>query len=522
MKFTVKVFSIKAEKEKILIYTDLSGEITLCEKVATVGPNEPRVISKTVVSAENGVVLLDRFDGMRDRVFSRFELFALDEKAEGVCYVTDFASDIPENTAPYPKADSIKALTAPKHICDELGIKQGLLNINLSQIMSSVETENTMPYEFNGKTYYFIRPAIEGIDGYIKSVPLCTMILLNSATGYCSTREKALLDKVIHPNFDWEFPSAFISAFNMETEDGLDYYCAFVEFLVERYTRPDGKYGRVGGAIISNEINSQYIWGNAGEMPVEEYMEEYTQAMRFAWLCGQKHCSHFRVYISLDHFWTGVNFTDSEPMRYYSGRKTVELLNELSHRDGNFGWGIAHHPYPEDLNCPDFWNDRCPRFAFDTHKITFKNIEVLEAFLAQEHYLYRGESRRVLFSEQGFNSQNGHFKEITEKQAAAAYILAYMKSRNMGIVDMMTHHNFVDNPHEFGLNLGIYRHDPTKPGSLGEPKPIVESIKAMDSPDEDRAVEMARAFIGEELFDLVLNAPEVIGDENRENILGNA
>ena len=518
----MKVLSIKAEKEKILVYTDFSGEATLRECVATVGPNVPRVISETDVFASDGVIVVPRFGAEGDRVYSRFELFAKGQKADGVCYVTDISADVPENTLPYPQPSTIKTLTAPKYIADELGIQQGLLNINLSQVMSSVETENTMSYEFKNKTYYFIRPVIEGIDGYIKSVPLCTMILLNSATGYSSTGEKALLDKVIHPGFDWEFPSAFISAFNMETEEGVDYYGAFVEFLVERYTRPDGKYGCVGGAIISNEINSQYIWGNAGEMSVEDYMEEYTQAMRLAWICGQKHCSHFRVYISLDHFWTGVNFTESEPKRYYSGRKTVELLNGLSHRDGNFGWGIAHHPYPEDLNCPDFWNDRCPRFAFDTYKITFKNIEVLEAFLAQEEYLYRGESRRVLFSEQGFNSQSGRYKDITEKQAAAAYVLAYLKSKKMGIVDMMTHHNFIDNPHEFGLNLGIFRYDPTKPGSIGEPKPIVESIKAMDTPEEEKAVEMARAFIGEELFDLVLNAPEVQGDENRENVLGNA
>jgi len=44
----------------------------------------------------------------------------------------------------------------------------------------------------------------------------------------------------------------------------------------------------------------------------------------------------------------------------------------------------------------------------------------------------------------------------------------------------------------------------------------------MDTPDEPRVVEKARAFIGEELFDLILNPPEIVGDENRENVLGNA
>ncbi|MBR4941970.1 MAG: hypothetical protein IKZ19_08235 [Clostridia bacterium] len=519
----MKILKIEATRENILIYADFSGAVTVSETVATVGPSAPKELSRTETFSKDGVICLSR-EGLenRDRIYSRFRVFVGDEAVEGVCYVTDFAPDVPENTMPYPQPEIIKTLAAPSFLYKELNIQQGLLNINLPHLMSAVETEETMPYEFNGKTYYFYRSAVAGVDDAIQSVPVTTMILLNSANGYCSRQEKALLDKVIHPGFDWDFPSAFISAFNTETEEGLNYYGAFVEFLVERYTRPDGKYGRVSGAIISNEINTQYIWGNAGEMPVSDYMEEYTQAMRLAWICGQKHCSHFRVFISLDHFWTGVNFNASEPLRYYSGRETVELLTENSLRDGNFEWGIAHHPYPEDLNCPDFWNDRCPTFALDTYRITFKNIEVLKAYLAQEKLLYRGKSRRVLFSEQGFNSQNGHFKEITEKQAAAAYVLAYMKSRNLGIVDMMTHHGCVDNPHEFGLNLGIYRFDPTKPGGLGEPKPILESFLAMDTPDEPAAVAKARAFIGEELFDLVLNPPEVTGDLNKENVLGNA
>ena len=348
------------------------------------------------------------------------------------------------------------------------------------------------------------------------------MILLNAPRTFGSTGEQALLDKVIHPDFDWEYPSAFISAFNTETEEGLNYYGAFVEFLVERYTRPDKKYGCAVGAIISNEINSQYVWGNAGEKTAQDYMKEYTQAMRLAWICGRKHCSHFRVYISLDHFWCGVNFSESEPLRYYSGRTLIELLNEYATAEGNFDWGIAHHPYPENLNFPDFWNDRVPTFAFDTPKITFKNIEVLEAFLAQEAYLYHGKSRRVIFSEQGFNSQDGVFKEVTEKQAEAAYVLAYMKSRNMKIVDMMTHHACIDNPHEFGLNLGIFRYDPTKPENVGEPKPIFNSFMAMDTPDEPVAVAKARAFIGEELFDLLLNPTVICADLNRGDVLGNA
>ncbi len=518
----MKILKIEAGREEIRLFTDADGAVVVTECVATVGPNPARVLSVTETAAENGVITVSRKGEENDRIYSRFEVTCGGEKADGVCYVTDIAEDVPENTSEYPQPPIIKTLGAPPELGKKLDIQQGRFDISLPGIMSTVPTENTIPYEFNGKTYYFLRDRIEQMDKQVQSVPISTWVLLNAPRTFHSTGEKALLDKVIHPDFDWEFPNAFISAFNTETEEGLNYYGAFVEFLVERYTRPDGKYGRMVGAIISNEVNSQYVWGNAGEKTVEAYMQEYTQAMRLAWICARKHCSHFRIYISLDHFWSGLNFSASEPLRYYSGRRMVELLNEYATADGNFGWGIAHHPYPENLNFPDFWNDRSPTFAFDTPRITFKNIEVLKAFLAQEEYLYNGESRRVIFSEQGFNSQNGPTQSITEKQAAAAYVLAYLKTRNMGIVDMMTHHSTIDNPGEFGLNLGIFRYDPTKPECVGEPKPIFESFKAMDTPDEPAAVEKARAFIGEEIFDLLLDPPIIVGELKHDDVLGNA
>lgn len=109
---------------------------------------------------------------------------------------------------------------------------------------------------------------------------------------------------------------AFISAFNMTTEAGQRVYGAFVSFLAERYTRADKKYGRIGGVIISNEINLQTNWGNVGEMPVKDYVEEYSVAMRLAWICGKRHYSGFRVYVSLANNWNELH---ENPLRLYHG-----------------------------------------------------------------------------------------------------------------------------------------------------------------------------------------------------------
>ena len=510
----MKITSISAGREQIVLHTDSDGRLLVRESVPTVGSKPGRTIRTFETAAEGGVIRLSRFSGERDGIFSRFDAFEGNAPAQGVKYVTDTDADVPADASAYPQPEKIKMLGLPADMARKYGIKQGLMNINLPALMAVRPAEDAISYTFNGRSFYFIKSAVEAIDRQMQATPITTMILLNSPRLFGSTGEKALLDACIHPKYDRNCPNAYISAFDMETEEGQEYYAAFVSFLVERYTRPDRRYGHAVGAIISNEVNSQYIWGNAGEMPVEEYVREYASALRIAWLCGQRFCRHFRVYISLDQFWCGTNFDPSQTERYYSGRKMLELLSELCHREGDFPWHVAYHPYPEDLRWPDFWHDRAPDFTFSTPKITFKNMEVLEAFLSQEAFLYRGENRRIIFSEQGFNSQSGPMQHLTEKMAAAAYVLAYMKACNMKTVDMFTHHATVDNPREFGLNLGMFRYDPDKPHNIGEPKPIFASFLAMDGEGEEEAIAKAREFIGPELFDFLLDPPLLHGDRD--------
>jgi len=513
------ICSILAEKERIVFrLCGTAGAITLTERAPLAGA-EGRVLSIHSLQAEGCSAAIPRFDGRHDRLYSEFTLTSGGEILSGPRFVTDFAEDVPENTDPYPQPDCIKALYGTDEDIRDLGLHQTPCNINLPAIMTTQPKPDDIAYEHDGRTYYFIREKIEQFDSIISRAArngcLITMILLNSPRLFESAGEKALLDHCLHPGYDWNSPDAYISAFNMRTEEGQGFYRAFVEFLAERYTRPDKKYGQAAGAIISNEIDSQYVWGNAGEMSVEDYTKEYLCAMRQAWLCGKKHCAHFRVYVSLDQHWNGSVHNPRYPLRYYQGRKVVECLASHEKETGEFPWHMAYHPYPEDLRWPDFWHDRSPDFTFSTPKITFKNMEVLEAYLSQEHLLYRGQPRRIIFSEQGFNSQNGSMQALTEKMAAAGYVLAYMKARNMKTLDMFMHHSYVDNPHEFGLNLGVRRYDPDAPRHAGERKPIWYAIADMDTDREPERIAQARAFIGDVLFDYLLNPPVQYADRDR-------
>ena len=183
-----------------------------------------------------------------------------------------------------------------------------------------------------------------------------------------------------------------------------------------------------------------------------------------------------RVYISLDHFWTG-KFSE----RDYGGKYILENLNSEYLSEGQVPWNVAHHPYPENLAFPDFWNDKTATDDVETTKrITFKNLELLAEFLYKEEMLCNGERRRIILSEQGFNS---HWTPESEILQACAYGRAYKKIMQIPEIDSFILHAHGDNKAEFGLNLGLWRRDRNEQ-KLAEPKPIYHVFKAIDKKDE--------------------------------------
>ena len=112
----------------------------------------------------------------------------------------------------------------------------------------------------------------------------------------------------------------------------------------------------------------------------------YARAVRIAWQATRKYWNGARTYISLTHCWTIVCGENprpgSRPASMREGR--IDQLNALTKRTGDVGWNVAHHPYPENLFNPAFWDDETAMPGFDTPRITFKNIEVLPDYLAQD------------------------------------------------------------------------------------------------------------------------------------------
>ena len=515
----MKILKITADEKNITLYSDTDGKVTVRESSPVISGGLTYSFAER--EFKDGKLSLPRYsnDGTHDALFSRYTVYTGMERAEGQKYVSVICPECAANNTPYPSHKHIKAINASPELQKRMfNVEQGRPDVSLPGIMTTQPDEDTIEFHREGRTFYFRGEPVRRLDEYMKAYDHSTFILLNSSKSFGSRGERALLDVCLHPKYAEAESSALISAFNLRTEDGLAYYAAFVEFLVARYTRPDGKYGRAAGAIIGNEIDQQGIWGNAGDMTCAEYISEYSAAMRLAWQIGRKYCSHFRVYISLTNNWSVAS--PGSPLRFYTAKECLEQLAAQTSSEGAFDWCVAYHPYPENLFWPDFWHDRAATFSFNTPHISFRNLEVLEAFLSQKRFLYNGAPRRIVFSEQGFNSMTGPLARHSELDGEAGVVLAYMKARNMKTVDMFTHHSSVDNPGEFGLNLGLIRHN-------GEPKPDYYAFMAMDTEKEAEYVEKAKARIGEDLFEYLLapeiaDAPKTEDDDLNNSILTNS
>jgi len=473
-----------------------------------------RIVGQYRAATVGGRVSIPRMAGKYDQLICAFEVTSGGQPVEGMRYVTEIDPGVPEYDAPYPERH-LKALNCSTLLedVDALGIAQTSSGPNQAELMAAHPGENTLTYYFNGQPYYFRKDVVERMDAQLipfaeRGIP-GVMRYINGTFLIGDRNDDDLVDIIQHPAYDYDYPSAYIGAFNVRTEQGLDYFCACTEFLVERYCREDKRYGWMPSFEMGNEVTSQYIWNNAGEMDCEQFMLEYTTVMRLAWLLARKHYAQFRIHTSFDQYFNGRH-VPSQPRRFYGMKECIDAIAKHCARDGDLPWNIATHPYPENLNFPDFYHDREPSFSFATRRITFKNLEVMPAYLAQPHLLYKGQPRRIIFPEQGFGSRNG--EPYTELQGAYGYVLAYLKMRRQPTIDMFLHHSYMDNPWEFGLNLGVRRfggYDAQGEQVPGEPKPIYYVMRDMDTPAEKVHIEAARAFIGPELFDYLLNPPEV-------------
>jgi hypothetical protein len=361
----------------------------------------------------------------------------------------------------------------------ELGIASVTFNIILDQILFTEKRPGSIPCTSAGKTWYAdVEGALKDIDRNVKIAQekgwMVSAILLIPVNR--SGEKQSWLGQAAHPE---ALMSAAFAMPDLAAREGVEACAATINFLAERYSTP--QYGRIHHWIIHNEIQNGFFWTSAGIKKIETYMNLYQKSMRLVHTLARQYDPNAKALISLDHDW---NVTGD--MRGYKGRELLELLVAFSNREGNFEWGIAQHPYPQDINNPRTWEDDRALPTDEPPYLTPKNLEVLDAWASRPHVLFRGKPREIQFTEQGLNSPDYSEKSLADQAAGLAY--TWEKLEKLKNVTAYQYHLWADAYEEGGLKLGLRKyHD-----AAGDPhgkKPAWYLYRSLGTPEYKKSPE---------------------------------
>ena len=353
-------------------------------------------------------------------------------------------SALAQNSDPFPTPPNVKGLQV--QMVDDalkLGIHHAGININLTALYTAKSKPEQGEFIWN-ESY------LASLDRQIKPLSDTGILVYLIVLTYPS-KNPAIDAVTLHPGHrkDYKFS---VGAPN--TSNG--FFPAVMNLIAERWSGSHPEHGRIWGWIIGNEVNSHWLWNNMGLAPLETAVSEHEKAVRIAHTAIRRHSANARVYLSFDHHWS-IGMNGISPQEAVPGRDFLDAFARLVRERGDFDWNVAWHPYPEDLGNPRAWADKNVTHADDTIKVTFKNLDVLPKHLEKPELLFGGKPRRVILSEQGFQTL---LKPEGEELQAAAYAYAWEKIATLPTVDAFIYHRHVDHAHEGGLRLGLWRNAP--------------------------------------------------------------
>lgn len=446
-------------------------------------------------SADGQVIAVDRISKTgRDRLYDRFVLVDSSGQAMGHGRYPDRLKSLPASGSAIAWPESIKGLQEISNWDDaaELGVAHVTLNISITSLIQRQGTDPDSPPDMqhvvDGRTYVLNENRVRAID---QAVQAATKLGINTiAIILCNAQGQLNHENpLLHPSAKLSDAPNGIVAVNTTTAEAERRYRAVMGFLGRRYSRSDSKYGRIGGYIIGNEVQSHWFWHNMGEQSPAAVVRQYADQLRLSYYALREHTPEPKVFISMDHHWS-ANYGD-DPLRTLSGRELLDRLSKNICQRGDFPWHVAWHPYPQNHFKPDFWNDSDAVYSMDTPKITFKNVEILLDYLQQESLLVDGKPRRVILSEQGFHAGDG---ETNERLQAASFAASFVQISALDGIDAFILHRHVDHHREGGLKFGLRQQNATQ--QPARKRLIYHTYAAAGTEEQEAAFQFALPIVG--------------------------
>ncbi|MBK1833232.1 DUF5722 domain-containing protein [Roseibacillus ishigakijimensis] len=397
-------------------------------------------------------------------------------------YADVFPSQNPE--LPDLKPRSKKGLggwipvVGPASDLDELGIASLTWNILLHNLLAPKSGPHTEPFTWQGQTYHARLDVLAQHDralraAYEREIVVDAILLLPPPSREGADSLTRLLG---HPDCE---PGAHYAMPNMNDPSAVAHYGAALHLLATRYSRPDGRFGRIHHYIVHNEVDFGHEWTNCGHKALPEFFELYHRSLRLVNLVTRSQNPPARPFISLTHHWAQPGHP-----RGYGSRALLLELQKWTAAEGDFPWALAFHPYPANLRNPRTWEDPVGD-DFNSAKITPKNIAVLDRWMKTPAMRdAEGRYRPVHLSENGCNSPDYSPASLHDQAAGTAF--AWKSIQDLETITSWHNHRWFDHRREGGLRLGLRRFPDDDREPLGK-KPVWHLYRALGSEHEARA-----------------------------------
>lgn len=490
--FPASISAVAAEEEVVRISglrPERQGEVWLAEIPLHADATQPGE-RRTVVRLDDENcdrrghfrVELSRSEAGRDRIGSRWQIVEATGEADvfepisHASYATDLSGLDNPALAPPPRLRGAKGLggISPVFGLDDLvdlGVEHITVNFVITELLNDASAARQESFTHNGRRWWLNSQRLFHVDQTLAfaakhGITVAAIVLL-------PTKDSDIL---IHP----EASRAGVYAMpNLDDPEAAEKYEAVLAMLAERYA--GGPRGRIDHWIMHNEIDYGWTWTNMGYQPLEVYLDTYVRSMRIAYLQARRFNPFAKVFVSLTHHW---NVPYDEQWKTYPPREILYRLAQFTAAEGDFGWGVAYHPYPESLWNSRTWEDSTVQDDFDTPRITMKNIDVLQRFMKLPQMRdSAGRVRPVLLSEQGYHTDG--YGEAAQRDQAAALLYTWDRLRSVENVIAYDYHRWVDAAEEGGLLLGL-RTLPTDGRPAGDKKLGWEVFQAIGTEEEAR------------------------------------
>lgn len=444
------------------------------------------------ISGKSFTVTMKRFvparEGIRyDRVFSKWAVV----KVDGDKQVLDSHARYADEVAP-------KASPAALPLRNKKGFGAGDIDLyfsdckemNVGSITMNVVLNDYIKGEGSGYSYGGQNYSLGAFKDYVDRVTRRAgeMDLVVSAIILCQTN--SIFKDPENKGGNYTMP-------NLTTAKAFNLYAAALEHMASTHCTPGN---RISHWIMHNEVDFANEWTNMGDQPMMRYLDRYIKSMRICYNIARQYDQNASVLGSYTHCWAKADGS-------FAPKMMLEKTVEYSSAEGDFRWGVAYHPYPQNLTKPSFWiDDTQATYSLNSKYVTFKNLEVIDAWIRQKENFYKGKTKRVLFlSEQGTNSPSYSESDLALQAAGGAW--AWKKVSKLDGIDAIQWHNWADNKAEGGLRIGLRTFAEGSVSNL-TPKPVWYVWKAAGTAEEDSVFDQYKTTLGISDWDSILNTVE--------------